>query len=140
LTEKRRKLGDCEAVIDELWAAIEALPDPEPETDAKRPSKQDEVIAMLRRPEGVTIDEVARATGWQRHTVRRLLGRPQEEARADDRFRQRGTRPRLPHQWPGKRMKPAINDTCVGPALGRQLVLGGAAASLAAQAFLREME
>jgi len=35
LTEKRRKLGDCEAVIDELWAAIEALPDPEPETDAK---------------------------------------------------------------------------------------------------------
>ena len=35
-----------------------------------RPSKQDEVIAMLRRPEGATVDEVARATGWQRHTVR----------------------------------------------------------------------
>jgi hypothetical protein len=28
------------------------------------------VIAMLRRPEGATVDEVARATGWQRHTVR----------------------------------------------------------------------
>ena len=25
---------------------------------------------MLRRPEGVTIDEVTNATGWQRHTVR----------------------------------------------------------------------
>ena len=25
---------------------------------------------MLRRPEGATVDEVARATGWQRHTVR----------------------------------------------------------------------
>jgi len=33
-------------------------------------TKQDEVIAMLRRPEGATVDEVARATGWQRHTVR----------------------------------------------------------------------
>jgi len=68
--EKRRKVGDREALIDELWSAIEALPDPEPETDARRPSKQDEVIAMLRRPEGATIEEVANATGWQRHTVR----------------------------------------------------------------------
>jgi Protein of unknown function (DUF3489) len=68
--EKRRKVGDREGLIDQLWSAIEALPDPEPQPDAKRPSKQDEVIAMLRRPEGVTVDEVARATGWQRHTVR----------------------------------------------------------------------
>src|SRR5215472_17275368 len=44
------------------------------------------------------------------HRARRLFGHPEEEARADDCFRQRGTRPRLPHQWPGKRMKPAIND------------------------------
>ena len=68
--EKRRKVGDREALIDQLGAAIEALPDPEPQSDAKRPSKQDEVIAMLRRPQGATIDEVAKATGWQRHTVR----------------------------------------------------------------------
>src|SRR4029077_16537909 len=53
-----------------LWSAIKALPEPEPPSEAKRPSKQDEVIAMLRRPEGATVDEVARATGWQRHTVR----------------------------------------------------------------------
>jgi Protein of unknown function (DUF3489) len=68
--EKRRKVGDREALINQLWAAIEALPDPEPPSDAKRPSKQDEVIAMLRRAEGATVDEVASATGWQRHTVR----------------------------------------------------------------------
>jgi hypothetical protein len=68
--EKRRKVGDREALIDQLWAAIEALPDPEPEPNAKRLSKQDEVIAMLRRREGATVDEVANATGWQRHTVR----------------------------------------------------------------------
>jgi uncharacterized protein DUF3489 len=68
--EKRRKVGDREVLIDRLWSAIEALPDPEPQSETKRPSKQDEVIAMLRRPEGVTVDEVVRATGWQRHTVR----------------------------------------------------------------------
>ena len=66
--EKRRKVGDRDALIDQLWSAIEALPDPE--RDAKRSSKQDGVIAMLRQPEGATIDEVASATGWQRHTVR----------------------------------------------------------------------
>ena len=40
------------------------------QSDTKRASKQDAVIAMLRRPEGATVDEVASATGWQRHTVR----------------------------------------------------------------------
>jgi hypothetical protein len=68
--EKRRKAGDRDALIDELWSAIEMLPDPEPQPDEKRTSKQDELIAMLRRPEGVTVDEVASVTGWQRHTVR----------------------------------------------------------------------
>ena len=68
--EKRTKVGDREALINQLWSAIEGLPEPEPQSDAKRPSKQDEVIAMLRRPEGATVDEVASATGWQRHTVR----------------------------------------------------------------------
>ena len=30
--EKRRRVGDREALIDQLWLAIEALPDPEPGT------------------------------------------------------------------------------------------------------------
>jgi hypothetical protein len=60
------KVGDRDAVIDRLWAALEALPDPRP----VRASKQGEVIALLRRPEGVTVDEVRAATGWQPHTVR----------------------------------------------------------------------
>ena len=47
--EKRRKVGDRDALIDQLWSAIEALPDPQ--SDETRPSKQDAVIAMLRRPE-----------------------------------------------------------------------------------------
>src|SRR5262249_2026036 len=71
--EKRRKIGDRGALINQLWAAIEALPEPDPPSQAKLPSKQDEVIAMLRRPEGATVDEVAWATGWQRHTVRGIF-------------------------------------------------------------------
>jgi hypothetical protein len=46
------------------------LPDPEPQSHSTRPSKQDVVIAMLRQPEGATVDEVASVTGWQRYTVR----------------------------------------------------------------------
>jgi hypothetical protein len=72
--EKRKKVGDRDALIDRLWSAIEALPDPEPQPepqpDPKPPTKQDVVIAMLRLPEGATVDEVASVTGWQRHTVR----------------------------------------------------------------------
>jgi hypothetical protein len=68
--EKRRRVGDRDGLIDQLWSAIEALPAPEPEPDAKRSSKQDAIIAMLRRSAGATVDEVASATGWQRHTVR----------------------------------------------------------------------
>src|SRR5258707_5496940 len=44
--EKRKKVGDRDALVDELWSTIETLP--EPKSDAKRPSKQDAVIAMLR--------------------------------------------------------------------------------------------
>src|ERR1700736_2904486 len=53
--EKRKKVGDRAALIDELWSAIEALPEPEPQSDARRASKQDEVITMLRGPEGATV-------------------------------------------------------------------------------------
>ena len=64
--EKRTRVGNRGALLDRLWSALEALPDPRP----ARASKQAEVIAMLRRPEGTTVDEVRVATGWQPHTVR----------------------------------------------------------------------
>jgi hypothetical protein len=68
--EKQTKVGDRSTLIDRLWTAIEALPDPDQEPHATRPSKQNAVIAMLQRPEGATVDEIASAMGWQRHTVR----------------------------------------------------------------------
>ena len=70
---KRRSVGDRDALIDVLWAAMEKLPDPEPVIDAKGISKREQVIAMLLRTEGVTVDEVTGITGWQRHTVRGLF-------------------------------------------------------------------
>ena len=70
---EKQKVGDRDRLIDQLWSAIEALPDPDPPSDTTRPSKQEAVIAMLQRPEGATVDEVARVMGWQRHTVRGLF-------------------------------------------------------------------
>jgi hypothetical protein len=37
---------------------------------ARDSSKQAQVIAMLNRPEGATIQQICEATGWQAHTVR----------------------------------------------------------------------
>ncbi len=37
---------------------------------ASKPTKQQVVIAMLRRKRGVTIDDIAEKTGWQSHSVR----------------------------------------------------------------------
>jgi hypothetical protein len=33
-------------------------------------TKQAQMIAMLKRPEGATVEQIAAATGWQRHTIR----------------------------------------------------------------------
>ena len=65
-TERLTKIGDRAAFTDRLWTVMEKLPDQPP----PRASKQNDVIAMLRRPEGATVEEVGAATGWQPHTVR----------------------------------------------------------------------
>lgn len=36
-------------------------------------SKIDQVIALLRRPNGATLDELVAVTGWQPHTTRAAL-------------------------------------------------------------------
>lgn len=62
-----------------LTQAIEAMREAlnQPTTRAPRApragSKQEEVLAMLRRPEGATVAQIAEAMGWQQHTVRGFL-------------------------------------------------------------------
>lgn len=69
--ERLTKIGNREAFLSRLWAALEALPDPE--RAAMRASKQADVVALLRRPEGATVAEMIAATGWQPHTVRGMI-------------------------------------------------------------------
>ena len=40
------------------------------EAKPQRSTKQDRLIAMLRRPEGATVEQIAKALNWQHHTVR----------------------------------------------------------------------
>lgn len=76
-----RETGDGHGVTlvatDAGLAAIGIEPDtsaaPEPAPMARTPregTKQATLIAMLRAPDGATIEEIMAATGWQSHTVR----------------------------------------------------------------------
>jgi len=93
VSTSERKLGDCDALIDQLWSAIELLPVPEPQPDPKRPSKQDVVIAMLRQPEGNGRRGGERDRLAASYGSRRLLGNLEEKARAGSRLGQRGAWP-----------------------------------------------
>ena len=53
-----------------IAAATTASAEPPKTRRTRDNSKQAQVIAMLRRPEGATIAQICEATGWQQHTVR----------------------------------------------------------------------
>ena len=51
--------------------------EPTPKTRTPREgTKQATLIAMLRAPDGATIEEIMAATGWQSHTVRGAMAGP----------------------------------------------------------------
>ncbi len=56
-------------------------------------TKQEQVLAMLRRPEGATVAQIAEATGWAQHTVRGFFAGLKKKGHAvevRDRIRQVG--------------------------------------------------
>ena len=86
-----KKFTSRESAVRRIWEAVARLanlvaPGPtaaqQPRTKAKPPkiaksrtlsepsSKKAQVIALMRRPKGVTLHEIIQATGWQKHTVR----------------------------------------------------------------------
>ena len=59
------------AALDTVIEAAEAVqPTETPKSRRRDSSKQAMVIAMLKRAEGATIQQICEATGWQAHTVR----------------------------------------------------------------------
>ncbi len=72
---------DPETAVLAALRAVAALKLPEPATrpeptaprQPRSGSKQDQVIALLRRPEGATLAQIGEATGWAPHTCRGVL-------------------------------------------------------------------
>lgn len=58
-TEKRAQLEDLKDTVQEIEAG----------------KKVDQMIAMMRRPEGASLDELVDLTGWKDHSVRAFISR-----------------------------------------------------------------
>ena len=58
------------AALDAVIANAEAAHAEAPKPRTRENSKQAQVLAMLRRPEGATLAQICACTGWQKHTVR----------------------------------------------------------------------
>src|SRR3954465_6787596 len=71
------KFQDRKTAARRLWTALAQLPieleHVASAANARAGSKQAQVIGLLQRSEGATIDEMAAAMEWQRHTVRGLI-------------------------------------------------------------------
>ncbi len=57
------------AAVNRLWTAIEQIPCPQ----ANSSSKLGQMIALVQRAEGASLEELAQVTGWQRHSIRGAL-------------------------------------------------------------------
>ena len=84
--------------VEHLRAALASKPartprDPSVPRKPREGTKQELVLAMLRRPEGATVAQIADATGWAQHTVRGFFAGLKKKGHAvevRDRIRQVG--------------------------------------------------
>ncbi|HEV7456494.1 MAG TPA: DUF3489 domain-containing protein [Roseococcus sp.] len=68
-------IGALDAPMEALRTLLGGKPahtprDPRAPRKPREGTKQEQVLAMLRRPEGATVAQIAEATGWAQHTVR----------------------------------------------------------------------
>ncbi|MDX2202912.1 MAG: DUF3489 domain-containing protein [Hyphomicrobiaceae bacterium] len=77
--DEANRAGDMIGALDAPMEALRTLLAGKPARVAREPgaarkpregTKQEQVLAMLRRPEGATVAQIAEATGWAQHTVR----------------------------------------------------------------------
>ncbi|PZW36886.1 uncharacterized protein DUF3489 [Humitalea rosea] len=77
--DEANREGDMIGALDAPMGALRSLLAGKPARIAREPgaprkpregTKQEQVLAMLRRPEGATVAQIAEATGWAQHTVR----------------------------------------------------------------------
>ena len=72
--DEENQRADLGSAMDALRQMLTKPPRPAREPGAPRKpregTKQEQVLAMLRRPEGATVAQIAEATGWASHTVR----------------------------------------------------------------------
>lgn len=68
-SEPVRRFRDRSVALKRLWAALEALPISSTQTE----SKQAQLIALLKRPDGASMEDLISVTGWQRHSIRGVL-------------------------------------------------------------------
>ena len=77
--DEANREGDMIGALDGPMEALRTLLAGKPARAPREPgaprkpregTKQEEVLAMLRRPEGATVAQIAEATGWAQHTVR----------------------------------------------------------------------
>jgi hypothetical protein len=68
----RPGLPEAVASLHSALAGKPVRPPHDPSTPRKprEGTRQQQVLALLRRPEGATVAQIAEATGWQAHTVR----------------------------------------------------------------------
>jgi Protein of unknown function (DUF3489) len=63
---------DRKTAVHRIWNEIQKLePDPSPRKRAA--TKADQILALLRRPSGATLQSITKATGWQAHSVRGFI-------------------------------------------------------------------
>jgi hypothetical protein len=71
ITEGERVAVDVEAEVEKQQDAAEpAASGQAPKSQPRDGTKQATLIALLRSKDGADLDEIAEATGWQKHTIR----------------------------------------------------------------------